>query len=413
MSDEEESYDSTQRAIIWDNGSESIKAGFAGCSSPRAYTPNLVGIPQHELMMVGVENRKVLVGDRAVCYKGVLSIERPIKNGVVQNWDHMEKVWHHVIYDELRVDPSEYNFLLTEPVLNPKKNREKMAELMFEKFCVKGMYVTNGGLLGTYASGRGHSTVCVQVGDTVTYTYPVAFGRVLEHSIQRIDLGGRDVTDNMMKMLNMRTREFTNSSDHLIAQKIKEELCYVSDDFGLEHYYSSPLCNPFTVPINDLIAQFCGISCPDKEYELPDGRKIEVGMERFLCPEILFNPQLIGREIPGVAELIYNTITSAPIDIRRDLRNQIVLCGGTPLMNNFEERLNSELGKLFNLSSSHPKIGCCRPPESKWMTWIGGSIMSSISDGFGGPKWVGKSQYEEYGPSVVHRLRGTSLANID
>merc|ERR1719483_1744126 len=96
-------------------------------------------------MMVGVENRKVLVGDRAVCYKGVLSIERPIKNGVVQ-------VWHHVIYDELRVDPSEYNFLLTEPVLNPKKNREKMAELMFEKFCVKGMYVTNGGLLGTYAS---------------------------------------------------------------------------------------------------------------------------------------------------------------------------------------------------------------------------------------------------------------------
>ena len=134
-------------------------------------------------------------------------------------------------------------------------------------------------------------------------------------------------------------------------------------------------------------------------------------MERFLCPEILFNPQLIGREIPGVAELIYNTITSAPIDVRRDLWNQIVLCGGTPLMNNFEERLNSELGKLFNLNASHSKIRCCRPPESKWMSWIGGSIVSSLS--VGGPKWVRKSQYEEYGPSVVHRLRGPSLANID
>ena len=127
-----------------------------------------------------------------------------------------------------------------------------------------------------------------------------------------------------------------------------------------------------------------------------------------MCPEILFKPRLIGREIPGVAELIYNTITSAPIDVRKDLRYQIVLCGGTPVMNNFQERMNSELEKLFNLGKMH----CHRPPESKFMTWIGGSILSSLS-GQSQPSWIRRSQYEEYGPSIAHRVHAAGLANVD
>jgi len=128
-------------AVVIDNGSGTCKAGFAGDDAPRSVFSTVVGRPRVPGIMVGLDQKEVYVGEEAQQKRGVLKIETPIEQGIVSNWDDMEKVWHHTLYSELRVAPEEHLILMTEASLNPKLNREKMTQIMFETFNVPCLYV--------------------------------------------------------------------------------------------------------------------------------------------------------------------------------------------------------------------------------------------------------------------------------
>lgn len=392
-------------AIVIDNGSGDIKGGFSGDDAPRSVFNNLVGLPKHDVIN-GAASKSCFVGDNARARSGVLTFEWPINKGIVQNWDHMESVWHHLIYHDLCCAPEEHPILVTEVPQNPKSNREKMQEVLFEAFNAPKMYVAQTAICAACSIGRGLHALYVDVGDTVSYTYPIFEGQVLEHSIQRIDLGGRDVTNYLARMLNQRKREFNTSSSKLTVNEIKEKLCYISRDFGPELLQVSPRYTTFSEPIYELIAEYCGVLNPDTtQYILPDGRTIECGVERFLCPEILFRPSLIGREEPGLAEMIINTINASPIDTRRDLCGNINIIGGSTLFSNFGDRIQSDVAKL---SPQNRKVRPFCAPERKWMQWIGASILSSLST-FSEDNWVSQAMYREYGSSAVHRWKYTKF----
>lgn len=388
--------------VVCDNGTGFVKCGYAGANFPAHIFPSIVGRPiiraVNKIGDIDVKQkyciRDLMVGDEASKLRSMLEISYPMQNGIVRNWEDMCHVWDYTFGKEkMNINPKECKILLTEPPMNPIRNREKMIEVMFERYGFAGTYIAIQAVLTLYAQGL-ISGVVVDSGDGVTHICPVFEEYALPHLTRRLDVAGRDITMYLIKLLLLRGYAFNHSADFETVRMLKEKLCYVGYDIETEE----KLALETTVVV--------------ESYTLPDGRVIKVGGERFAAPEALFQPHLINVESQGIAELVFNTIQAADIDIRSELYKHIVLSGGSTMYPGLPSRLEREIKQLYLqrvLKNDTSKLNKFKikiedSPRRKDMVFMGGAVLAEITKDRDSV-WITKEEYEEKGLSVLKKLR--------
>ena len=186
--------------LVFDNGSDIFRAGFAGCDNPRCVFPSLVGHPDlhaHEGL------RDYYVGDEAQNKRDILSLKYLIERGVITDWDGMEKIWSHAFYNELRVQPEENAVVLSESGVSPSAHRKKMAEIMFEKFNATGVFIfpQNTFQLISSCTNKSLTGVALGLGFGVSSALPIYHVNSLPHALVQLPVAGRDLTDHMANLL--------------------------------------------------------------------------------------------------------------------------------------------------------------------------------------------------------------------
>ena len=272
--------------IVCDNGTGFVKCGFAGDNFPAHIFPSIVGRPvlRAEEKIQDLVLKDIMVGDECTVARDFLETSYPITNGIVQKWEDMEHLYNYTFFERLKIDPKEHKIMLTEAAMNPKKNREKLVETMFETYGFNGVHCSIQAVLTLYAQGL-LTGVVVDSGDGVTHIVPVYEGFALPQSIRRLDVAGRHLTEYMIKLLLLRGYTFNRTADFEVVREIKEKVCYVGYDLALE----KKLALETTTVV--------------QSFTLPDGRVLKVGPERFEAPEALFNPRVIDVESKGLAEV--------------------------------------------------------------------------------------------------------------
>lgn len=299
-------------------------------------------------------------------------------HGYINNWPDMEQIWGY-IFKEMKESASQHPVLISEPIENPMTNREKTAEAFFEHMSVPALYFQSQPILSLYAQGKTTGFV-LDCGDGVSQCVPIVDGFAIKGAANRIDVGGRDVTEYLMLLLRRSGYNFHTSAEFQICKNIKEKLS-----------------NLWIVPLKESDYKNVDDKNP-LEYFLPDGSEVTLKTEHIEAPEILFTPQKIGLEFSGLHEMVFNSIMKCDIDLRNTIFSNLIVAGGTSAMKKFSERLHKSITKL---APKDLKIKLIAPKNRDISCWVGGSTLSALK-AFN-EMWVTKAEYNEHGANIFRQ----------
>ncbi|KAL0408544.1 UNVERIFIED_CONTAM: Actin-related protein 3 [Sesamum radiatum] len=387
-------------AVVIDNGTGYTKMGFAGNVEPCFIVPTVVAVNESFVNQPRPRRRALARSKSSSTY----NLSYPIKHGQVENWDAMERFWQQCIFNYLRCDPEDHYFLLTESPLTAPESREYTGEIMFETFNVPGLYIA---VQPVFALAAGYTTskcemtgVVVDVGDGATHVVPVADGYVIGSSIKSIPISGKDVTRFIQQLMRERGEHVPPEDSFEVARKVKEMYCYTCSDIVKEF-------NKHDREPAKYIKQWRGT-----KPKTGAPYSCDVGYERFLGPEVFFNPEIYSSDFTTpLPDVIDKCIQSAPIDTRRALYKNVVLSGGSTMFKDFHRRLQRDLKKIVDarVLASDARLGgqqkaqpvevnVVSHPIQRYAVWFGGSVLASTPEFF--TACHTKAEYEECGVSI-------------
>ena len=381
--------------IIIDIGSGIIKAGISGQESPKTIFPNYIGEPKYSKVLRSFsksnqEMKEQYIGKDCSKYLGILKLRYPVKNGIFENEQDILTVFKY-IYQNLEINNEEireHPILITEPLLNPYSNREKIASALFENLSAPAIFFASQPILSLFSTSN-TSGVILESGEGVTQSCVVYEGYSIPNSYIRNNYGGRDVTEYFQTLLKKQGYSFSTTSEFEIVRKIKEEICFTI----VGSSSNNPLSN-----ISNLELGNKNKSESSNTYNLPDGNAIKIGEEKSLAPEILFNPSIIGSEHSSFQEMIVTSINKVDIDLRKNLFNNILISGGNTLFKGIQEKFHTEIKYL---SPKNMKVRIHSPGNRLLSCWTGGNVISTLE--IFKKMWVTKDDWGEKGnKSIIH-----------
>jgi len=412
-------------AVVIDNGTGYTKMGYAGNCEPNYIIPSQIGVKeapsaapgpktpgagaaQPAAQAKGIDDLDFFIGDEALERAKTYAVRNPIKHGQVENWTHMEQFWEHCIFRYLRAEPEDHYFLLTEPPLNAPENREYTAEIMFETFNVPGLYIAVQAVLALAASWtskqvteRTLTGTVIDSGDGVTHVIPVAEGYVIGSCIKHIPIAGKDISAFVQQLMREREGKAIPAAQSLeVAKRVKEQYSYVCPDIVKEF-------QKYDTEQDKWIKK-----CEGEESITKKPFYYEVGYERFLGPEVFFNPEIFSSDfLTPLPQVVDTCIQNCPIDTRRGLYKNIVLSGGSTMFKDFGRRLQRDIKRAVDArikkseDMSGGRIKATAIPVNvvshhmqRYAVWFGGSMLASTPEFYN--VCHTKQQYMEIGPSI-------------
>ncbi|CAC5412302.1 ACTR3 [Mytilus coruscus] len=401
-------------AVIIDCGTGYTKMGYAGNTEPQFIVPSAIAVKESasvgdkaiQRLGKGVEDLDFFIGDEALSATSY-SVKWPVRHGIIEDWDLMERYMEQVIFKYLRAEPEDHYFLLTEPPLNTPENREYTAEIMFESFNVPGLYIAVQAVLALAASWTsrqvGERTLTgtvIDSGDGVTHVIPVAEGYVIGSCIKHIPIAGRDITYFIQQLLREREVGIPPEQSLETAKAIKERFSYVCPDIAKEFakYDADP---------SKWMKKFEGMNSITRQKFA-----VDVGYERFLGPEIFFHPEFSNPDfITPISEVVDTVIQNCPIDVRRGLYKNVVLSGGSTMFKDFGRKMQRDVKRVVDARlkiSEELSQGRIKPKPidvqvithhmQRYAVWFGGSMLASTPEFY--KVCHTKADYDEYGPSI-------------
>ena len=373
--------------IIVDIGSGEVKAGFSGEEKPKIIFKNYFGEPKFKRILRTFNKEKdeisqSYIGEDCDKYMGLIKLRFPVKHGQFQNDQDILTIFNH-LYSKLGINSQEikeHPVLLSEPLLNPYTNREKIAYSLFDNLGVPALFFASQPILSLLSTSS-TSGVVLESGDGVTQSTVVYEGYSIPSSYERYNYGGADVTEYLKNLLKKRGYHFYNSTEFRLINEIKENLCFcfggnVKNDIGeSKRAFNNNLIN----------------------YYLPDGSSISIGDERILATEILFNPEYTGKEYLSLPDMIISSVNKVDIQLREKSYEKIFLSGGNTAFNGLNEQLNSE---LKNKLTKDTKINIQKSEKPQYSCWIGGNIISTLE--IFKKMWVTRNDWNESGNKIIH-----------
>ena len=390
--------------IVIDNGSDTLKIGFSGGSEthfPSKTFPSIIGQPKHSqnVHLDAMSSHDLYFGQDAYSKAPILDISNVIKRGQVVDWDWMELLYDYAFHKQLTIPQNrgleDYNVLLTESVHSNDSEREKYFQLMFETYGVNSVFLANTACLSLYGAGKVTGTV-LGIGYGLTYSAGIYEGSCIPQSVIKCLSAGCDITNYLKQILSEKFDRILKNVKQSTFRDMKEKCCFVADGCATNEMYKRHKVEPNGTT---------RISLSFKKYKLPDGKVIRIGSERSRAPEKLFggfmnlNPEFDAVNDSGIHHMINESIMSVRVkDVEDELYQNIVLSGGSTLLDGLPKRLKVEMKKL---TEDKKEINIIAPDRRECLAWIGGSILSSLSNHR--QNFILKGEYEEEGPSVHKR----------
>ena len=375
-----------ETTAVIDIGSSFIKCGLQGDDSPREIIPTVVGTPASLTAHIPGQDDSLesAVGNKVLESAGLLRIDNPVKRGQCESkkdQENLGKILNQIHEEALAVSTDETNFMLTVPTLASWNHLKALTSYYMEESKAPSICYHNQGVLsmmGLYARTTG---IFCDIGHGVTQVAPIFNGYGLPCAAQRSHLGGADLDAYFRRLLFKEGRGFETSAELITVRKIKENGISCSDV-------------PFAT----------GSKMPEPtKVKLPDGSSVELDMtltaSQMMCSEVLFNPELVGRQMPGIHETIYSAIQACPMDIRRELFTDIHISGGTSMIDGLGSRLQSELTKLAPYCK---ELKVVEKETRQNAVFLGAAAMAEVGE-YDDNFWITSKEFAEHGANIVYR----------